>query len=941
VGKQMQKIAKCCVNKIIELNLENKIMEENQKYNRGSEWRKWDLHVHTPFSHTSEYVGATEDEKWNNFLKGLENLPEEIKVIGINDYLFLEGYKRVFKYKQDGNLKNIDLILPVVEFRLKEFVGNEQLKKINYHVIFAEQNILDIEIIEAQFLSCFRSSCNLDMNNVDGATWGGVVTKESLIDLGKHIYEATPEDKRESDNHFEIGFNNLSYSLDKLKECLGEIKDPNTYLKGKYIKAIGKSEWEDFRWTGSPADKKDIINNAHIVFSASPSVEQANKNIDSLNTQSANSRLLHCSDAHIIKQTEDGGVVKFDFSNTSPKDLGHCFTWIKGDTTFETLRQVVVDYSNRVLIQERNPSENKNSSPDLFIDRIEYNLKEKKEVLHFNKDINSVIGKRGSGKSVLLKHIAWNTKANEVEEIKKLKDFKVYWCDEKNENKFVEYIPQNFLSSITYEDGAKYDERDKKLRELLFNNDSFKNANINKIEVVDSIELKITSNIKDVLKSNKQILDTQIQLKPLGKIEDKNNSIKLKQKEIDKFGKIDITDQEINNQSQYSAILERTNKEIVLLNQDIQIIEKINISNDINFIKIDDEVFSGLSYSTLDLIKNQIKTLSNIGMKDFLNQTIKDLNNKLQEKTKEKIDTEKLLVPISEKLQKNKTIEVILKEINKLNSEKEEISKLNTFVENSIKNQNQLIDEIINLYSSFSKKINIIVQTLKDEFKNFIFITFDFTIGYDVSSYREDFFDIFIDGRSGDRFEKFIDEERDFNSQELKQIIEDIVSEKAKIKISGGDKESALVALLSCRYDIDFTKSVKYKDGGENPIDFENMTGGQKAMALLELIFNLSKSNYPIIIDQPENDIDVSGISNDLKNLILQQKERRQVIIATHSSNLLLLTDSENVIVSENNHNCIEYHNNGIENCKIQDDIVTILEGGEIALKKRMEKLNL
>lgn len=123
-------------------------------------------------------------------------------------------------------------------------------------MIFPEQEILAVDTIEAQFLSGFRSSCNLDENDTHGSTWAGVVTKESITDLGKKIYESIPEDKRESDNYFEVGFNNISYSLDKLKECLGEIKEPNTYLHGKYIKAIGKVEWEDFRWTGSPADKK-------------------------------------------------------------------------------------------------------------------------------------------------------------------------------------------------------------------------------------------------------------------------------------------------------------------------------------------------------------------------------------------------------------------------------------------------------------------------------------------------------------------------------------------------------------------------------------------------------------------------------------------------------------------------------------------------------------
>jgi len=917
-------------------------MEEDQKHNRGSEWKKWDLHVHTPFSHTSEYAGATEEEKWENFIKGLEALPEDIKVIGINDYLFLDGYKKVLKYKNNGRLKNVDLILPVVEFRLKEFVGNEQLKKINYHVIFAEQSILDTDTIEAQFLSCFRSSCNLEVDDASGTTWGGAVTKESLIDLGRHIYETTPEDKRESNNHFEIGFKNISYSLDKLKECLGEIKEPNTYLKGKYIKAIGKSEWEDFRRAGSPADKKDIINNAHIVFSASPNADQANKNIVALKNQSANSRLLHCSDAHTIKQIEDGGNVKFDFSNTSPKDLGHCFTWIKGNTSFETLRQVVVDYENRVLIQKRNPSENKGSSPELFIDRMEYKQDGITCTTYFNKDINSVIGKRGAGKTVLLKHIVFDVFGEDVKEIKKLNEFKIHWCDNSSENKFIEYIPQNYLSTITYEDGEEYNKRDEMLKARLFNNDLFKNADTSKSEAVDSIELKINAKIKETLSTHRQIIDTTNQLKPLGKVGDKEKAIKIKQEEINRLGKINITDDDIKNQTKYSSEIELLSREIKLLEQDAQIIENINNNKDVNFITIDNGVFLGLSQTTLELIEKNIKKLSSQEIKAYLDSLLADLTNKIKVKKEAKSDTKKKLSPINEKLQQNKTIEKILKEITKLDGEKNEIEKLNKFVQESNKKKMELIGEVTDLYLSFKDKIEGIIQTLKDVFSNFTFITFDFTVSYDVSAYKSRFFDVYIDGRSGDRFKKFINESRDFEKVELIEIIKEIIddADTAKLKTTGGDKESALVALLNCRYDIDFTKSVKYKNV-EGLVDFENMTGGQKAMALLDLIFNLSKSGYPIIIDQPENDIDVSGISNDLRRLILDQKERRQVIIATHSPNLLLLIDSENVIIAENENNTIHYCNGGIEDKKIQDDIINILEGGQEALKKRMQKIGI
>ena len=94
------------------------------------------------------YPGANQDEAWEAFLADLEALPPEFKAIGINDYIFIEGYERVRKAKRDqGRLQNIDLIFPVVEFRLDKFAGvvkkDEHRKysqsdwnRINLHVIF-------------------------------------------------------------------------------------------------------------------------------------------------------------------------------------------------------------------------------------------------------------------------------------------------------------------------------------------------------------------------------------------------------------------------------------------------------------------------------------------------------------------------------------------------------------------------------------------------------------------------------------------------------------------------------------------------------------------------------------------------------------------------------------------------------------------------------------
>ena len=158
---------------------------------RGSEWRKWDLHVHTPASLCSEY-GGDNDEIWEQFIQRIENLPSDIKVLGINDYLFLDGYEKVLKYKKDGRIPNIELLLPVIEFRLKEFVGSKELGRINYHIIFADESLLSPQDIQYHFLQGLRSKANLSADIPNGCTWGGIITRDTLIDLGKHISASIP-----------------------------------------------------------------------------------------------------------------------------------------------------------------------------------------------------------------------------------------------------------------------------------------------------------------------------------------------------------------------------------------------------------------------------------------------------------------------------------------------------------------------------------------------------------------------------------------------------------------------------------------------------------------------------------------------------------------------------------------------------------------------------
>lgn len=360
-------------------------------YPRGSEWRKWDLHVHTPFSLRNGF-----GDDWERYLEELEALPSEFKVLGINDYLFIDGYRRLIAEKRNnGRLQNIDLLLPVIEFRIAKFAGVEfrNTTRINLHVIFSDQ--LSPDVIEAQFLNALQTSYSLDPKNT-GVTWSGVTTKESLEALGAAIKANVPPERLgDYGSDLAEGFNNLNANEVEIFRAL----EVNTFLKGKYLTAIGKSEWENLNWNdGSIAEKKDIINRVHFVFTAAESTARANASRQTLKAQNVNSRLLDCSDAHY-------------FTDSADKDrLGHCYTWISADPTFEGLRQLVYEPEHRIRLQESNPQQD---YPKTYFSHIKaegsifgsgrgglprFSATE----LPLNPNLVALIGGRGAGKSLLL-----------------------------------------------------------------------------------------------------------------------------------------------------------------------------------------------------------------------------------------------------------------------------------------------------------------------------------------------------------------------------------------------------------------------------------------------------------------------------------------------------------------------------------------------------------
>jgi ATPase subunit of ABC transporter with duplicated ATPase domains len=126
--------------------------------------------------------------------------------------------------------------------------------------------------------------------------------------------------------------------------------------------------------------------------------------------------------------------------------------------------------------------------------------------------------------------------------------------------------------------------------------------------------------------------------------------------------------------------------------------------------------------------------------------------------------------------------------------------------------------------------------------------------------------------------------------------------------------------------------------GVKKPI--EDLSPGQRCTALLPII--LLETDTPLIIDQPEDNLDNQFIFDLVVNTLRSLKECRQIIVATHNPNIPVSGDAENILVFRPDGTKGKVERNGsIDYGPIIEDVKTIMEGGEEAFRVRARKYNL
>ncbi|GAA7739740.1 ATPase [Helicobacter pylori] len=851
----------------------------NKDHSKGSSWHKWDLHAHTPYTHLNKAYQCSEEK----FIQKL--CDSKIDCIGLTNYFKFN--EKEFELKEKIEKRGIKVFYNL-EVRLD--YQNKEDQCLDFHIIFSDK-------VTQQEIDNF-------LRNAD-ANVGG--TEKKLADLEKD------------------DFDKAVVNFDQLLECL---EKESLKLRGKYLLGFLSRGHGSSR---SSSNYEKIVKKVHFLIHSSDKQENLKK--DREYWLKYNKPLIQSSDAHKEEQ------------------IGKKYTWIKTEKTFEGLKQIIYEPETRVSIGEE-----KSQDPLYKIDSVGLNFDEEvkttneqddtpfcyagfNETLFFSPNFTCVIGGRGSGKSTLLQLIASAIKNKSF--VKGLKHETI--------QKYIEIQPDiDIMDSVEYlaqNEVEEFATNVSKFTEAIFNRiDSKSGGKLKELEkqIKESIE-KFDEQIAYWQEKNK----LEEQLKESEKIRKKYQSI------VDAFTDKDYLDKKAKLQAKYQSLIDLKQSKkgfltfIKELKRVVNFDSKENMEEKNNY----DKVYNQLKQDICKKIE-EIDTNRENGCFNSEDEKIRTLgaehealSQEIREFLKEKGVSDESIGDIRNA---NYHLANIKMDINGLEHEIKEIAnKIEGFSYGDIdKNIEEFKDQINEKLS----KINSAFEEISKNHKEVKPITIEYRLNEDI------FEEVFED------FDRLVD--KGFNTQRHQSKIKEYLKE-IELKNVTGMQHAEFIEKLDSR--IENKKAAFYetmKDIFDREIHFQiyrllilkhlrnvekykifevrydkrvlNKTSfGQKCTAVLVVL--LSLGNNPIIIDEPEAHLDSTLIANYLVTLIKKQKQKRQIIFATHNANFVLNADAELIIQLKNENNKIVAQSFMIESDAYKEDLLK-LEGGEEAFKNRERK---
>lgn len=967
--------------------------------NRGSEWRKWNFHVHTKGTNKNDqFTSKSMDDFFCTFFK--KAYQEKIEAIGITDYFSIDRYFDAINYVKEIHSKVDDdfddklfsddeiefiqkiFIFPNVELRISP--TTKKGKFINLHFIF------NPKIVESLSNEFFNKIYNID---------NYLMNYKGIKDYAKYLNPSLNDDQL-----YKYGIDNYNIEFGKIKSLL----EASKLIRDNSLIAVSsksndgvsglKDYYEEFEKEGGSllGTVKSIYKLTNIIFSNAPSDKEYFLG-------------KKTSEKEVIGHAGSLKPCIIGCDSHSEDTLFNRYTWVKSDLTFEGLKQIYYEPEQRVKIQNEKPDFKEDK---VIIDKVKFISSNKiftNNEIYLNPNLNVIIGGKSSGKSIFLYSIAKTLLVDDTilknensEEKYNLRlidsDFnfeitttagiaqKMFRNAEENSIiPDIKYIPQNYLVKLAEPEINKKGKSLNKLVRDLINEDQdskekydqfIRNVKQNDKERDDLINrhfelledvAKTESELKT--KSNKEVLEKNIKSNT-DNVEKLNKESGLSDQEILKYKeiqtKLELTTIQRNNFNDDFANINSGLSDLKKLSNEIfekkkEFIEKIKTENSKQYY-IDKLSFIDDIYVNISKIFEEIEVQTDeAGKRFFKNENL--LKKNLISINEQKKILTKELEPYQQNVKLKKQIEVLNQSIiddKKLLADIDLLNKV--IVDKKVLIENCKKD-IFNLFRENFQEYNNIINELKDRtlelegdglkiegIAQFNFPKFAKNL-YEVSDGRKASYNNYTilketnKATSPTHFDTII--------KEIEKIFNDIINGDYFILTKFG-KIQAIRELLD-DYFFDYWK-ITYKDD-----KLGEMSTGKASFVILMLIIGLSKSKAPILIDQPEDNLDNRSITLDLVSYLKNKKLERQIIIVTHNANIVVNSDAENVIIAnQKGQNEIDTSskfkfdliNGSIENTfekvleetdilksmGIREHIADIVEGGKEAFKKREEK---
>lgn len=917
-------------------------------FSRGSEWRKWDLHVHTKGTNKNDNFSSIDMPSFCEifFKKALEN---NIQAIGITDYFSIDNYKKIkayvdeidsvaaFSSDEKEKIRKI-FILPNVELRILPATASGGL--INIHCIFNPDDNF-IASLENDFFSSLEDSGGHKMN------------RAGLISLGK---ASNPDsDDRNAYKKGVEEFHLEPSTLIKLFKEKLKLKE-NTIIVVSNSNCDGASSlrkhYQLFEHETGSLDgvRRNIYTLADAIFSGNPTDRDfflGDKN--------------GCDAATIIKQC---GSLKPCIHGSD----AHCedklfnpdmnrFCWIKADLSFEGLKQIICEPKDRVKIQSNKPEE---KSGYHVIKSVSIDSDICKQTISLNPNLNTIIGGRSTGKSTLLEIIAHKINKTTMSTKPFIADIpdnkiKIIWQDgEENDERDIDFFKQSHMYEVA---------RDKQKKDLLIkgiiDDKDQKNIIKNFYSFCISNKIKIQNDLDALFELQKNVTELKLELKEQG---DENGL----RKEI-----ISLTEKIDEAHKQGSATPEELEKykllkhEIAKIQQSLTKIETDEAQ--IHQLMNEDFFDSSFDYKLIHIselnskkvhdIYSKVKTLAIETWKNELKNNLVDINNSIKTyrctiSNYEKADA---FIKGTRQLETNKQYKELIERLTIENSKLSKIKSIQDKIEIIEKQKVVLKEQLINSHIDFVNKTNNLIDEFSLAHDDIIIKTEKhYQDGKCTETLRD-----FINLQSYDR-QRFVNDwglnyKNDIRTT-IESFLEKALENQIELKAYKNIKDLAKCILTENWYSISY--DLTYQND-----TFDKMSDGKKAFVILKLLLDFSKKECPILIDQPEDSLDNRAIYNELVAYLKKKKKERQIILVTHNANIVVNADAEQIIVanqhgenSKNHENIkFQYITGSLENSKrkikntdiilntqgIKEHVCEILEGGREAFKKRENKYSL